>query len=107
MEIPKGLKYSKEHEWVAVEDTVATIGITDHAQEQLGEITVRLARRLGYCAADEAEIHREIQRWISPRLAVRFEYVQELERQPNGKFRAVLSRLKSPPQSSVAEQVHL
>ena len=38
MEIPKGLKYSKEHEWVAVEDTVATIGITDHAQEQLGEI---------------------------------------------------------------------
>jgi len=75
-------------------------------QEQLGEITVRLARRPGYCAADEAEIHREIQRWISPRLAVRFEYVQELERQPNGKFRAVLSRLKSPPQSSVAEQVH-
>src|SRR5579862_8172618 len=38
MEIPKGLKYSKEHEWVATEDTVATIGITDHAQEQLGEI---------------------------------------------------------------------
>jgi glycine cleavage system H protein len=38
MEIPKGLKYSKEHEWVATEDTVATVGITDHAQEQLGEI---------------------------------------------------------------------
>src|SRR5712675_314777 len=38
MEIPKGLKYSKEHEWVVTEDTVATIGITDHAQEQLGEI---------------------------------------------------------------------
>ena len=38
MEIPQGLKYSKEHEWVATEDTVATIGITDHAQDQLGEI---------------------------------------------------------------------
>src|ERR1700726_2602590 len=38
MEIPKGLKYSKEHEWVAIEDTVATVGISDHAQEQLGEI---------------------------------------------------------------------
>jgi glycine cleavage system H protein len=38
MEAPPGLKYSKEHEWVAVEDTVATVGITDHAQEQLGEI---------------------------------------------------------------------
>ena len=38
MEIPQGLKYSKEHEWVAAEDSVATGGITDHAQGQLGEI---------------------------------------------------------------------
>ncbi len=38
MEAPPGLKYSKEHEWVAMEDEVATVGITDHAQEQLGEI---------------------------------------------------------------------
>jgi len=38
MEIPQGLKYSKEHEWFATEDTVATIGLTDHAQDQLGEI---------------------------------------------------------------------
>ena len=38
MEIPQGLKYSKEHEWVATEDTVATVGLTDHAQDQLGEI---------------------------------------------------------------------
>ena len=38
METPAGLKYSKEHEWVATEDSVATIGITDFAQEQLGEI---------------------------------------------------------------------
>src|SRR5229473_1261804 len=38
MEIPAGLKYSKEHEWVATEDSVATVGITDFAQDQLGEI---------------------------------------------------------------------
>ncbi|HUO04678.1 MAG TPA: glycine cleavage system protein GcvH [Candidatus Binataceae bacterium] len=38
MDIPQGLKYSKEHEWVSVEESVATVGITDHAQEQLGEI---------------------------------------------------------------------
>lgn len=38
MEIPKDLRYSREHEWVAVEDGVATIGITDHAQEQLGDV---------------------------------------------------------------------
>jgi glycine cleavage system H protein len=38
MEVPPGLKYSKEHEWVATDESVATIGITDHAQDQLGEI---------------------------------------------------------------------
>jgi len=38
MEIPRGLKYSKEHEWVITEESIAIIGITDHAQEQLGEI---------------------------------------------------------------------
>jgi len=38
MEIPAGLKYSKDHEWVVAEDSVATIGITDFAQDQLGEI---------------------------------------------------------------------
>ena len=38
MEFPAGLKYSKEHEWVAAEESVATIGITDFAQDQLGEI---------------------------------------------------------------------
>jgi glycine cleavage system H protein len=38
MEAPPGLKFSKEHEWVAAEGPVATVGITDHAQEQLGEI---------------------------------------------------------------------
>jgi hypothetical protein len=68
-------------------------------------------RRPGYSARDETEISREIQRWISARLAVRFEYVQEIERQPNGKFRAVLSqlkssRLKSNADTPVAEQVN-
>ena len=38
MNIPEGLKYTKEHEWVAIKDGVATIGITDHAQNELGEI---------------------------------------------------------------------
>src|ERR1700747_1844861 len=38
MDAPPGLRYSKEHGWVLSEETVATIGITDHAQDQLGEI---------------------------------------------------------------------
>jgi glycine cleavage system H protein len=38
MEFPEDLKYSKEHEWVLVEGSVATVGITDYAQDQLGDI---------------------------------------------------------------------
>ena len=37
--VPGDLKYSKTHEWIRVEGEVATIGITDHAQAELGDIT--------------------------------------------------------------------
>jgi glycine cleavage system H protein len=38
MEFPEELKYTEEHEWVLVEADVATIGITDFAQDSLGDI---------------------------------------------------------------------
>ena len=38
MASPENLKYTKEHEWVMISDGIATIGITDHAQSELGEI---------------------------------------------------------------------
>lgn len=38
MKLPKELKYSKDHEWVRVEGDEVVIGITDFAQEQLGDI---------------------------------------------------------------------
>lgn len=38
MEFPEDLKYTREHEWVSIDGSVATIGITDHAQEQLGDV---------------------------------------------------------------------
>jgi len=38
MTIPADLKYTKEHEWVRIEGDVATCGISDHAQEALGDI---------------------------------------------------------------------
>lgn len=40
MSYPDDVKYTKEHEWVKVEGKVATIGITDYAQEQLGDIVM-------------------------------------------------------------------
>ncbi len=36
--VPDHLKYSKTHEWVSIEGEIATIGITDHAQEEMGDI---------------------------------------------------------------------
>ena len=38
MNIPDGLKYTKDHEWVLIEGDVATVGITDFAQKELGDI---------------------------------------------------------------------
>ena len=38
MNIPAGLKYSKAHEWVKIDGEIATIGITDFAQQELGDI---------------------------------------------------------------------
>jgi len=38
MEVPPELKYSREHEWVRLDGETATVGITDFAQDQLGDI---------------------------------------------------------------------
>lgn len=38
MELPENIKYTKEHEWIRVEDNIAYIGITDFAQGELGEL---------------------------------------------------------------------
>jgi glycine cleavage system H protein len=39
MTAPKDLRYTKSHEWVRLDGDVATIGVTDHAQSELGDIT--------------------------------------------------------------------
>jgi len=38
MNVPDGLRYSTEHEWVRVDGTLARLGITDYAQDSLGDI---------------------------------------------------------------------
>lgn len=38
MNIPEDLQYTKSHEWVRIEGDIATIGITDHAQDELGDV---------------------------------------------------------------------
>ena len=36
--VPENLQYTKDHEWALLEGGVATVGVTDHAQRELGDI---------------------------------------------------------------------
>ena len=47
METPSELKYSREHEWVRLEEDLATVGVTDFAQDQLGDIVYLDLPRIG------------------------------------------------------------
>jgi glycine cleavage system H protein len=47
MTYPKDLKYTKEHEWLRIEGDVATVGISDHAQSELGDIVYVEVETLG------------------------------------------------------------
>lgn len=38
MKFPEELKYTEDHEWIKVEDGIVTVGVTDYAQDQLGDI---------------------------------------------------------------------
>lgn len=60
-------------------------------QRELGAICLRVARRPAYSQRDEHHLRREITDKISARLRVEFEYVDEIDREPNGKIRAVKS----------------
>ena len=47
METPLNLKYTKDHEWVSMEGNIATVGITDFAQRELGDIVYIEVETLG------------------------------------------------------------
>ena len=53
---PKELKYSKDHEWLRVEDGVATVGVTQFAQEELGEVVFVEVPDVGQSFAAHDEI---------------------------------------------------
>ena len=54
MNFPSELKYTKDHEWIRVEGNVATIGITDFAQKELGDIVYVDITTIGATVAKEA-----------------------------------------------------
>ena len=53
MNFPAELKYTKDHEWIRVEGNVATIGITDFAQKELGDIVYVDVTTIGETVARE------------------------------------------------------
>lgn len=88
MSIPAGLKYTKEHEWLRIEDDVATIGITDHAQEALGDIVfVELPETGRQVDAGEAfvvvESVKAVSDTYSPVAGEVIEVNKELEAEPD------------------------
>jgi phenylacetate-CoA ligase len=62
-------------------------------QRRPDAIALRIVRRDGYSARDETLLRDQVRQWISPTIGVSFEYTDEIPRQPNGKFRAVVSEL--------------
>ena len=54
MAYPAGYKYTKEHEWISVEGTTGTVGITDYAQNSLGDIVFVELPKVG----DTLEAHK-------------------------------------------------
>jgi glycine cleavage system H protein len=53
MNIPENLKYTKEHEWISVDGDVATVGITDFAQGELGELVYVEVETVGQTVAKD------------------------------------------------------
>ena len=53
---PKGLRYTKEHEWVRVEGGLATVGITDYAAHELGDVVFVELPEIGRTVAQSAAI---------------------------------------------------
>ena len=45
MDLPQTLRYSKDHEWLRIEDEEAVVGITAYAADELGDVVVRGAAR--------------------------------------------------------------
>lgn len=54
--VKEGLLYTKEHEWARIDNDIVTIGITDHAQEALGEVTFVELPAVGRDFAQGAEM---------------------------------------------------
>lgn len=87
MNIPANLKYTKDHEWIQVDGDVATIGITDFAQGELGDIVYVEVETEGETLAQEetfgtVEAVKTVSDLFMPVSGEVIEFNSDLESQP-------------------------
>lgn len=87
MNIPANLKYTKDHEWIKIDDDVATIGITDFAQGELGDIVYVEVETEGETLAQEetfgtVEAVKTVSDLFMPVSGEVIEFNSDLESQP-------------------------
>src|SRR5574343_349228 len=87
MNIPSNLKYTKDHEWVLIEGDVATVGITDFAQKELGDIVYVEVETLDQTLAKDevfgtVEAVKTVSDLFLPLSGEIFEFNDELESDP-------------------------
>ncbi|MEY2923350.1 glycine cleavage system protein GcvH [Flavobacterium sp.] len=87
MNIPTNLKYSKDHEWIAMDGEIATVGITEFAQKELGDIVYVEVETLDQ-TLDKDEVFGTVEavKTVSdlflPMAGEIIEFNEELERNP-------------------------
>jgi glycine cleavage system H protein len=85
--IPEELKYTKEHEWVRIDGPLAVVGITDYAQQQMGDITFvdlpevgrRVSQMEEFCTLESVKVAADV---YSPLSGVVSEINADLEDHP-------------------------
>ena len=87
MNIPKELKYTKDHEWISIDGDIATVGITDFAQRELGDIVYVEIETIGeVLKADEVfgtvEAVKTVSDLFLPLSGEIVEFNENLEEQP-------------------------
>ncbi len=87
MNFPEELKYTKDHEWVKIENDVAIIGVTDFAQSELGDIVFIEVETVGETVEQEdifgtIEAVKTVSDLFSPLTGEVLEFNEELEDSP-------------------------
>jgi glycine cleavage system H protein len=110
MKYPENLRYTKEHEWVRVEGDTGVVGITDHAQHELGDIvyvdlpkvgaTVELGKSLGSVESVKAvsDIYSPVSGEVVAINDILSQSPEKLNQDPHGEAWLVKVRLSTPDQ---------